>query len=908
MIPESLRLHNFLSHRETDLDLRSIHVASLVGENGAGKSALLDAITWAVWGRSRAPYGREEDLIYHGESDVEVEFIFSMPYQSGKQHRYRILRRREQRGRRSIHSMLDFEVETEQGWRILTSDSMRETQQHIIEHLGLDYDTFINSAYLRQGHADEFTVQTASQRKQVLGTILGLERWAGYQEQARTRLSASQGRMKELDRRLEDTELELARRPEYEAALREAESQASGAEAALVEIQQAVDELNRIREQALGLRRQIQDLVRRQDEARIEQSRLLEAIEQHQKHLDYYQSLVDQAAAIESRHREYQESLATERTWGQKLGQAANLQEERARCESELAAAREEIRRQLRSVDLEETRLNRSISEARAQLTYELGDLRTQDALLTERIPTTSMRAELQQATEHLDELERMARALDEARTHLQEIEVEQSRLEERNRQLREQMEETKTRLETLRKAEADCPLCKQSLSPDHHTRLLSEIEDQGAMMGDEYRANRRRQTEMQKEQEKLRLSLQEHERHLRVRTAKEQAVARLQQQIEQGEEARTRAVALREQILTLTSRIEMQDYARTEQEALAEITRQKAGYEAQLDSEDYAPAVRASLAAINRDLTKVGYDAAAHQACQQQIRELEQAEANYRELEKARVGVKGELQAMQNLAAQSAAQEARLQQLSDEVRVQERELEDLEPRLVEGPSLARRLNEVRQLAVTARQRVGAARQDLAALETLEQRLTSLHEERAALAQEIAIYLELREAFGVNGIPAMIIEHTLPELERDANRILQQLTGGRMHARFETQRETKTGNLRETLDIIISDEKGTRPYESFSGGEQFRINFAIRVALSRMLAQRVGVRLRSLFVDEGFGALDADGRQRLVEAVKAVQNEFDIVLIITHVDELREAFPTQILVTKTGAGSQIEVI
>ena len=129
-----------------------------------------------------------------------------------------------------------------------------------------------------------------------------------------------------------------------------------------------------------------------------------------------------------------------------------------------------------------------------------------------------------------------------------------------------------------------------------------------------------------------------------------------------------------------------------------------------------------------------------------------------------------------------------------------------------------------------------------------------------------------------------------------------------MHVRFETQRETKTGNLRETLDIIISDEKGTRPYEGFSGGEQFRINFAIRVALSRMLAQRAGVRLRSLFVDEGFGSLDAEGRQRLVEAVKAVQDEFDMILIITHIEELREAFPTQIQVTKTDSGSQVEVL
>ena len=68
------------------------------------------------------------------------------------------------------------------------------------------------------------------------------------------------------------------------------------------------------------------------------------------------------------------------------------------------------------------------------------------------------------------------------------------------------------------------------------------------------------------------------------------------------------------------------------------------------------------------------------------------------------------------------------------------------------------------------------------------------------------------------------------------------------------------------------------------------------------------LRLRSLFVDEGFGTLDAEGRQRLVEAVKAVQDDFDLVLIITHIDELREAFPTQIQVTKSDSGSLVEVL
>ncbi len=74
----------------------------------------------------------------------------------------------------------------------------------------------------------------------------------------------------------------------------------------------------------------------------------------------------------------------------------------------------------------------------------------------------------------------------------------------------------------------------------------------------------------------------------------------------------------------------------------------------------------------------------------------------------------------------------------------------------------------------------------------------------------------------------MIIEAVVPEIEEEANRLLARMTGGRMHVRLETQREILSGEVRETLDIRIMDELGERPYEMYSGGEQFRINFALR--------------------------------------------------------------------------------
>jgi exonuclease SbcC len=97
-------------------------------------------------------------------------------------------------------------------------------------------------------------------------------------------------------------------------------------------------------------------------------------------------------------------------------------------------------------------------------------------------------------------------------------------------------------------------------------------------------------------------------------------------------------------------------------------------------------------------------------------------------------------------------------------------------------------------------------------------------------------------------------------------------------------------------------------YEMFSGGEAFRINFAIRIALSKMLAHRAGAPLQSLFIDEGFGTQDAQGRERLIEAIKAIENDFERIFVITHIDELRDAFPARIEVTKMTKGSVARIM
>jgi exonuclease SbcC len=222
-----------------------------------------------------------------------------------------------------------------------------------------------------------------------------------------------------------------------------------------------------------------------------------------------------------------------------------------------------------------------------------------------------------------------------------------------------------------------------------------------------------------------------------------------------------------------------------------------------------------------------------------------------------------------------------------------------------------RALFELQEQENRLNQEVGAARQKVSVLGDLRTRKADLGAARGTLTVQVARHKTLERAFGKDGVPALLIEQALPEIESKANELLDRLSNGQMSIRFVTQAEykdKKREDLKETLDIQISDPAGVRAYEMYSGGEAFRVNFAVRLALSEVLAQRKGARLQTLVIDEGFGSQDVLGRQRLIEAINLVKNDFAKILVITHLDELKDAFPTRIEVEKTDRGSTVQVI
>jgi len=172
---------------------------------------------------------------------------------------------------------------------------------------------------------------------------------------------------------------------------------------------------------------------------------------------------------------------------------------------------------------------------------------------------------------------------------------------------------------------------------------------------------------------------------------------------------------------------------------------------------------------------------------------------------------------------------------------------------------------------------------------------------------DVGLYTRLQDAYGRDGVPAVVVDQqAVPAIEANANGVLEQLGVG-MRVELRTQRATKQGNVRETLDIIVHAAGGESVYGDFSGGEKTRLNVALRIALAILLSNRRGADVRTLIVDEP-EYLDVDGHERLAELLRSLSVErFDRVLLISHEAAMLDALDQSIIIAKDAHGdSRIE--
>jgi exonuclease SbcC len=851
VIPLRLRISGFLSYCEpVEVDFSGFDLACISGQNGAGKSSLLDAMTWVLFGQARK---RDESIVNLQSKTAEVAFTFA--YESNQ---FRVIRSLV----RGKNVTLEFQISDDGNWRPLTEHSNRETQARIEQVLRLDYDTFINVSFFLQGRADQFAQQPPTRRKEILGNILGLEIWEVFKARSVDRRKVVENDLGAVEGRMSEIDTELAEAEPRKIHLADLESQLIGFVASR---KMQEETLASIRQLRTGLDKQ-QELVQKMAQAlhrSLEnlstlQTRLVEKETERQPHA----VLLGHASEIEAAYAIWQHARQDLEMWE---GAASKFREQ----EKHRLPFLDEINFQKAKLEQEKETL-----EAQGALTSQ------QSAIIIENI------ADLATAKKALVEAETKLEELSKLEKQVQAGRERQAELRTENASLKIEMDNLSFRIKKLEAAEGvSCPLCGQPLSPDHRQSTLEQLQSEGKQKGDIWRSNKVLMDDLANRDMDF------------------------EKQILNYSKTDTDRLSLSNTVALLTERLEMNQQQTREWETIGAMRLEKV--KKKLDNQEFALEARKKLAKVDKELATLGYETAAHDSARRAEIQGRPAETSLRALESARSALKPLEDEIANLSSQLATLSTEITNQQTEhqsaiaalaaMEAQAPDLDDAERNLFDSQERENQLN----------QEVGAARQKVTVLDDLRKRRIRLEVERGELGLRVGQFKALERAFGKDGVPALLIEQALPEIELKANEILGRLSDDTMRLHIETQakyKDEKRKDLRETLEIQVSDGAGERDYELFSGGEAFRVNFAIRLALSEVLAQRKGARLQMLVIDEGFGSQDALGRQRLIQAINAVRGDFAKILVITHLDELKDAFPTRIEVVKTDTGSSVTVI
>jgi DNA repair protein SbcC/Rad50 len=1042
MIPLHLTLKNFLSYRDATLDFRGLHVACICGANGAGKSSLLEAIAWAVWGQSRAIV--EDDMIHLGSQEAQVDFVFHCHQQT-----YRVIRTRY----RTQSSSLEFQVETPTGFRSLTERGIRATQQLILQHLKLDYETFINSAYLRQGRADEFMLKRPNERKQILADLLKLEQYDALAEQAKEQARQLKAEQNLLERSLESNHAALQERDNLateQTALELLLSQMQQFQQQDTETLQqlwAGQQQRQTWQQQLTLQQQQQQHLA-QDCDRLQQE--LTSVQQQQQSLE---RLLAEQDAIATGYAHFQTLQTEEEIQAAKFQahqaaqtQRQQLQQQQAEQISHLKDQLRQAQAQLEALQQQEQEIQHILSkstdvetaleqlrQARTRLS-ELDQLQLKVAPLFQRrqqLQTQLDRAQarvgarleelqslshqlqtqqtrqpqLQQAvmevTEQVEHLERQRiyqqrvrekglerrNFLERLQAHQRDYELQLAELDHKIQMLQRGAENKEEGGEIKNKEEGGeiknkegnvsltpessaltyppCPLCDRPLDQHHWHLVLERHQTEQQEIRNQLWVIREQLAVSDREIQVLRQEYRDLEQELAGYKAALERKGSFQEQLHGMVDLQTRLQQIDLERAQLERSLHQGDYAAhlCEELQLLDRSLQHLSYDekdhalarGQVDRWRWAeikqaelkqaqrrqtqlaarrPELDAAIASLEKQLmtlpqsslqqqineldaqiAAIVYDVAHHTALRDALRQAQPWQLRYQELAQARQHHPKVKQRVQELVAVLNNRTQTLQAIAVQIAALHQQLAQTLDRTAAIQELERQMQERRAQLDLKLAQLGRLQQQQQQLILLQQQCEEQQQQLETTRHQYRVYQELGQAFGKNGIQALMIENVLPQLETEANQILGRLSANQLHVQFVTQRAGKRKStlsqnptkLIDTLDILIGDVQGTRPYETYSGGEAFRVNFAIRLALARLLAQRSGTALQMLIVDEGFGTQDEAGCDRLISALQAIAGDFACILTVTHMPHFREAFQTRIEVVKTQNGSQLSL-
>jgi len=898
MIPLRLQLKNFLSYgpQLQTVDFEPYQLICLSGKNGHGKSALLDAITWALWGQARKIGGTskaDENLLRLGQTAMTVALDVVCQGVS-----YRIRREYSIMAGKAV-TQLDFGIldASNTTIRSLTDKTIRATQEKINQCMGLDYDAFVNSAFLRQGQANEFSKKSARERKEILASILGLDRYEAMRKCATDKTRAAAQERDVLIKQVELGLEELKQKGTIQHNLCVLENDLAKLTAQEHEYSKTLENYAERKKVLAAQEQEYTRLCIVYDQLRSDQERqsssfrekvlFWRGILRQQKELSTFQDLSHEQSELENTVQSLFTRVQAQRAIPEiynKLKDA--LHKRKDELLSDHVKASQDLMQRSSGYDATIHHITQQLSELKNTFSlYKQEYLSNQEILkaLSQTLP------ELAAITSTLLVVEKQF----ERRKNFYQKYIAYGNF------LKKALKELQDKQKVL--AETACPLCKQAITDEHSRRIELDISREARLYNHQINRltsilhnlkllltdNHQKSAELKKQLETQQTAQTRYDELLKQQVKYEQLLKDLAQQ-------RTQLTNQLNLVTNLHAQAQQeQAHHKSLEEKIAHDTYYQELSTQLTHCEQQRTQCLVDEQAYHTALEKLQLFSQRHRAYQQLMTDLALQEQRKREIHELALLLKSIKKELESITIQ---REQFKSVISEKIVISEHEAhyqKQIKECLVQKQAFS--------------EQKGALEHHKALLEQREIEVQRARVKSNELDEQAQEFNAIAQALSKDGIQALLIEEAIPEIEQEANNLLARLTENQAHLRIESLRDLKSGATKETLDIKISDPMGTRPYELFSGGEAFRIDFALRVAISKLLARRAGAQLQTLIIDEGFGSQDEEGLANIMEALYKIQEDFAKIIIVSHLSAMKDQFPVHFMIHKTPQGSTVHV-
>ncbi|MCQ2559527.1 MAG: SMC family ATPase [Clostridia bacterium] len=863
----------------TQLGRQGIYL--ITGKTGAGKTAIFDAITFALYGKASGA-NRDNASLHSKYSQLppEVKMTFSHNNQEYQVQRKPDYLRPRRKGTGLVLQKAEALLLLPDGKSI---SGVKNVNQQLIQIIGLDYNQFGQTAMLAQGDFLKLLLSEVEERSKIFRRIFATELYQKIQERLKEDFQQCQKRLKELEQKLPPEQMEMSEKQILEFWQQKIDSKNQQKQEVELWLQQAekqLEQLAKLIDQAQNRQKILAEIAQEKQFLAAEQPRTLALLEAWQ---------------VETRQNAYRSELEQNIFLAkQNLAQYQALDAALQHLTIQIQTTQQELSQQ----QIKEQKLQEQITAGQKQL----------ESLAVNAETVQNWLLQGKAAKEKLDNLENLKQTSQKA----QELQQASQKAQQEYQKISEQHEEQAQRLAQAEKAFLDeqagilaqnlqtnqpCPVCG-SLSHPRPAQLNAQAPSEAelkqaknflAKLHQEVQQKSRQAGELKGQWQSLQTEVQ-HKAALWLGKAcfteqqLQAALSSLKEQLQQIRQTYQQASHNLEQKQKLSELLPLWEQKLTAlplEDLKNQLIRLQTQYQSNLENQQKLPCqdVQAAQEAIRQKEAEKKVSEQKLQAAQEAYEQSRKAgqQAQIRlETWLKQLGVELNLTELekqyQELAEQRKAKLLQKEDLAIQLATHQKLKQELEPQLSELSAQRIKWNLLKPLSDTANGTLNGKAKIM--LETYVQ---------------IACFTRI--------------------LER-ANLRLMVMSGGQ----YELQRTTQATNQRSQtgleLEVIDHYNGSTRSVKSLSGGESFKAALALTLGLAdEIQAQAGGISIESMFIDEGFGTLDEESLDQALQALGDLGQSQKLVGIISHVSELKERIAKQIQVSKTSKeGSKITLV